>query len=62
VQNDAPPPTTSPLHIPDRPYSSTPSKPDSQGRMPVPRNDPNAPTVPVLPKGPASTNAPPADR
>jgi hypothetical protein len=62
VQNDAPPPTKSSLHISDRPYSSTPSKPDSQGRMPVPRNDPNAPTVPVQPKGPASTNAPPADR
>lgn len=63
VQNDAPPPTSSGgPHIADRPYSPTPAKPDSQGRMPVPKHDPNAPTVPVQPKGPASTNAPPADR
>jgi hypothetical protein len=62
VQNDAPAPTKSGLHIADRPYSATPPRPDSQGRMPVPKHDPNAPTVPVQPKGPASTNAPPADR
>jgi len=62
VQNDAPPPTKSGLHIADRPYSPTPPKPDSSGRMPVPKHDPNAPTLPVQPKGPASTNAPPADR
>lgn len=61
VQNDAPPPAKSGLHIADRPYSPTPQKPDSKGRMSVPRQDPNAPTVPVQPKGPASTNAPPAD-
>lgn len=62
VPSDAPPPTTSGLHIADRPYSATPPRPDSQGRMPVPKHDPNAPTVPVQPKQPASTNAPPADR
>ena len=62
VKNDAPPPTKSGLKIPDRPYSAVQPKPDSQGKMPVPKRDPNAPTVPVLPKGPANTNAPPADR
>jgi len=61
-QNDAPPPVTPVLRTPHRPYSPTPPKPDSQGRMPVPKADPNAPTVPVQPKGPANTNAPPADR
>jgi len=62
VQNDAPPPTKSGLHVADRPYSATQPKPDSQGRMPVPKHDPNAPTVPVRPYGPANSNAPPADR
>lgn len=62
VQNDAPPPKKTGLKISDRPYSAVPPKPDAQGKMPVPKRDPNAPTVPVQPKGPASTNAPPADR
>jgi len=62
VQNDAPPPTKSGLRISDRPYSAVPPKPDAQGKMPVPKRDPNTPTVPVRPQGPASTNAPPVDR
>jgi hypothetical protein len=61
VQNDAPPPTKPVLRTPRRPYSPVPPKPDSQGRMPVPTADPNAPTLPVQPKGPSNTNAPPAD-
>jgi hypothetical protein len=28
----------------------------------VPRQDPNTPTVPVRPKAPANSNAPPANR
>lgn len=61
-QNDAPPPAKPVLRTPQRPYSPTPPKPDSQGRMPAPTLDPNAPTMPVQPKGPSNTNAPPADR
>ena len=62
TQNDAPPPTKPVLRTPRRPYSPVPPKPDSQGRMPVPSVDPNAPTMPVQPKAPSNTNAPPADR
>lgn len=61
-QNDAPPPAKPGLRTPQRPYSPTPPKPDSQGRMSAPTLDPNAPTMPVQPKGPSNTNAPPADR
>lgn len=61
-QNDAPPPTKPVLRTPHRPYSPAPPRPDSQGRMPAPKLDPNAPTVPVQPKGPSNANAPPADR
>jgi hypothetical protein len=61
-QNDAPPPVEPILRTPQRPYSPTPPRPDSQGRMPAPKLDPYAPTVPVQPQGPSNANAPPADR
>ena len=62
TQNDAPPPPKPVLKTGHHPYSPVPPKPDSEGRIPVPRQDPNAPTVPVQPKAPSNTNAPPADR
>jgi len=62
TQNDTPPPTKPALKTGHHPYSPVPPKPDSKGQMPVPRQDPNAPTVPAQPKAPSNTNAPPADR
>ena len=62
TQNDAQPPTNPGLRLPKRPYSPVPPKPDSEGRIPVPRQDPNTPTAPVRPKAPANSNAPPANR
>ncbi|HET9157328.1 MAG TPA: hypothetical protein VFN91_11715 [Myxococcaceae bacterium] len=62
TQNDTPPPKQPVLRTSDRPYVPFPPKPDSEGRLPVPRQDPGAPTVPVKPKGPASTTTAPADR